>query len=456
MENTRSRVLELDQRAFQILRDRVIFFDKQCWLRLSAYQRQKQKWLYLKKMIDKAGFFPTGILHRVIGELTAMSIGYRILDNRVHPGKGRLKLATRISEPPAYDDQNDCVRAFLDHEGGIASVPTGVGKTRILKDTIQALGHRAVVITPSTPLKEQTAEYLEDCFGAQNVGIYDKRTDLKPITVMNYHSFGKTDPREWQDVNACFFDEFHHAANDTIRNFNDSHLNSVYHRFALTATNFTNDDSEAILLESVMSKTVYEMSIRDAIEKGYICPVQAVFFDLPNDQLYTKEDYQKDFPVFVTDNTVRNQIIADTIEKMIRMGVPTLTLVKHIRHGEILTSMAADGPFLNATEKNSKQNMALVDQFNELKHPHIVATSVIGEGVNTKACGAVINAKAGRSKKEILQNIGRAVRRFKGKQVGFYFDFIDRGQKNLKSQSNARMKIFEEEFGLPPKVVKLS
>lgn len=464
IENTKSRIVGLSEQEFFSLRETVIYFDKSGYVRASSWVKRNRRNSFKKYMIDTNGFFPTGLMRRVIDHLHNRRINFNSVDNRIIPKLNTEKYYMRCSEPTAYDDQTKCTVALLKAGQGIGQVPTGVGKTRIIKDVIQHAGLRTVVITPSTALKEQMTSYLEDCFGADNVGIYDKRFDNKPITVINYHSFGNTDPRQWEDYHLSASDEFHHGNNNTISSYNTSHLDSFYFRIGLTATNFTSSDDDAILLEAILSNTVFTMSIKEAILKKYIVPIMPIFFDIPNEHLMSLKEqgsdltasaiFKKDYKTFIDENQLRNEIIIDTILKMEKKGIPVLALVKHIEHGKLIAE-STNATFLNGQDKNAKENQELVSKFNELELSKIVGTSVIGEGVDTKACGAIFNGKGGKSKRELLQNIGRTVRKFMTKTIGFYFDTIDRRQKNLYEHSKIRMKIIEEEFGVKPEVIKV-
>jgi len=54
-----------------------------------------------------------------------------------------------------------------------------------------------------------------------------------------------------------------------------------------------------------------------------------------------------------------------------------------------------------------------------------------------------------------LQNVGRVVRNYPGKKVGFYFDFIDKGQKHLIAQARKRRRIIEEAYGIKVKTINI-
>ncbi len=454
-ENTQCRILNLGQQNFKLLRETIIYFNMPRYIRSNKWSRKNKIDEMKIYLIDEDGFFPTGLLLRIEDYLLKKGLQPTILDNRIYPKFNNLRLSTKIKEPPAYVDQVLCTKAFLNNERGVGSIPTGVGKTRIIKDYIQQLGCPQIIITPSTPLKEQTTEYLEDCFGSEMVGMYDKRFNSKPITVINYQSLSSTDPQQWKGYHSAIFDEWHHATNETIRDVNRTHLNQFYFIHAGTATNFASGSYEQILLESVLSKELYHLSTIDAIKKKYIVPMCAIFFDITNSHLIPDGDYKKDFSPFIDDNLKRNGIVVETINKLINHNTPTLALVKHIKHGKHLQSLVDNSIFINGKDNNAKHNQQVIKSFNRLESPMIFGTSVIGEGVDTKACGAVFNLKAGRSKKEVIQNAGRALRNFPGKKVAFYFDFIDRNQKHLIKQSKERIKIIEKAFGIKVKIIKV-
>lgn len=454
LENTIARIINIDKKVLFLLREKVCFFDAKVYKMSSDWTKRNRPETFRTYMIDEEGFFSTGIVHRVTAFLMTQNISPLVLDNRVRPKINKISFRMKCSEPSPYNDQAKATAALLKAGQGIAQMPTGIGKSRVIKDNIQILGVRTLVVTPSINLKEQMADYLESCFGAEMVGIYDKRYDCKPITVINFQSIPSLDDREFKDFDLVQFDEFHRMICDTAREKSLTHFNNFYYRFGLTATNFAASDCETILLESVLSNTVFSMTILEAIQKKYIVPILPVFFNLQNEGIKSEEDitYPEAFSSFVSRNSERNDKILETIAKMNKLGLPNLTLVKHIEHGKGLAD-ACGAEFLNGQDANAKDNMEKIKAFNELKIKSIVGTSVIGEGVDTKACAAVINAKSGKSKKELLQNIGRCVRKFKDKEIGFYFDFIDNGNKTTLAHSRERYRIIKKEFGIVPKII---
>jgi superfamily II DNA or RNA helicase len=237
------------------------------------------------------------------------------------------------------------------------------------------------------------------------------------------------------------------SSNETVRGFFQTHLQNIYYRYGLTATNFKNDENAAIFLECVLSNVLYTVPVQDAINKGYITPVAAMFFNMKNNNLTSFGDYRQDVGTFIDNNAERNAIIIETANKMFRKNIPTLVLVDHVQHGRELQMNLPEFVFLNGQDESSQYNMEMIKKFNDGKIPGLIGTSVLGEGVDTKAAGACIDASGGKARSEIMQKVGRVVRKFPNKKVGYYFNFMDYGAKHLISHSRERLKIIEETYG---------
>ena len=331
-------------------------------------------------------------------------------------------------------------------------MPTGIGKTRVIKEALLKIQRPSLIITPSSNLKYQTFDYLLESFGERYVGLMDSNKP-KPITVTNWHAISKQDPSFFNLFDTMFFDEFHNSAALGFRDSNISHLNNIYYKYGLTATNFKNDENASILLESILADELYSISIQDAINKKYIVALAPIFLNVFNKGKIASGDYRTDYKDYIDNNSERNSLCLDYCPKLVKNNIPTLILVEHVEHGRYLQSNLPGFIFLNGQDESAKYNLNMVDKFNKGEIPGLIGTSVIGEGVNTKAAGAVFNMCGGKAKSEILQRAGRVVRNFPGKNVGYYFDFIDHGQKHLFKQSKERRLIIEESFGVKAKIL---
>lgn len=446
MDNSQSRILGLDKTALYKLRTTV------CYFNMSLYIRTKNSHAARVFLIDENGFFPTGLMARVRDFLKSKQLMYQVIDNRVVPTSKLLKLVNMLEEPPMYDEQKECVKLFLENPSGTGEMPTGIGKSRVIKETILRRARPTLVITPSSNLKQQMFSYLLESFGPKFVGILDKHNP-KPISVTNYHAIESIDPRVFDVFESLIFDEYHNFSNNTARGVDTTHFKNIYYKHGLTATNFKNDENSQIMLECILSQNLYSVSTLEAINKKYIVPIVPVFFNLKNKDLVATGHYGSDVRTFIDTNEERNAIAIDTALRMKAMKVPTLVLVEHVAHGRLLADSLPGFVFLNGQDESAEYNMAMIKKFNAGEIEGLVGTSVIGEGVDTKACGAIINCSGGKARSELLQKVGRAIRKFPGKVVGYYFDFYDNRQKHLVSHSKQRIEIIESTYGVKIKMV---
>lgn len=390
-------------------------------------------------LIDRKGNFPTGLLYLVTAWRTATDRKDCTIITQTDTRKRPKRKEEDIFHPnwthAPYLEQEQAGGAAQRYSRGIIVAPTGVGKSLITALIIQNLQVRTLVVVPKVELKRQTHETLLQIFGPQG---------MENISVENVDAL---DPNEVTDYDCVIIDEFHHAAAATYRKLNKKAWQNVYYRFGLTATPFRAQEDERLLLESVLSKVIYRVEYKDAVTKGYICPLEAYFIELPNRPVegYTWAEVYKEL---VVDNDARNELINQLLSALHAQGVSTLCLVKEIAHGESLPLW----PFANGQNEDTKH---LITLFNRGVCKTLVGTTgVLGEGVDTKPCEYVVIAGLGKSKNQFMQQCGRAFRTYAGKESAKVIIFKDPSHKWTKAHFAAQVKILKEEYGVIP--VKLT
>jgi superfamily II DNA or RNA helicase len=273
--------------------------------------------------------------------------------------------------------------------------------------------------------------------------------DKKFIAVENYDAL---DPDKiLEGYHGVIIDEFHHSGADTIRKLSLRAWKNVYYRYGLTATPIRANSEEQILLESVIAPIVYKLEYQTAVDKGYIVPVTAYFYQLPRIKCAAK-NWKEVYSELVVNRKDRNKKIVNIIESLHDTGESVLVLVNEISHGKELQKLCeARGlniPFANGQDDNSR---IMILEFN-LKETHIlIGSSILGEGVDTKPCGWVIMAGGtGKSKVQIMQRIGRAIRNYPGKISGKILTFLDPSHKYLTNHHREYVKVLKQEYGIEP------
>lgn len=406
---------------------------------LRVYSELKKK-LYIK--LYSKGEFPTGLLPRVEDLLKDIEEPYKLLDKRIKPKLKTYKFVLKETFPPLRYYQKDGTKELDVNHRGIMVMPTGTGKTMCIAKQIWDLGVNTLVITPSKSITQNMVDTLTKHFGKGKVDKLTTKTKVikKPINIINIQALVKINPSVFKDIDAVFIDEFHHSAADTYRMVNKDHLKNCYYRIGYTATNFRNDGSD-IALESVLSKVLYEYTIKQAILDGFLMQPT---FDIVQTNVWDEKTYQETYKEAIVNNEERNQIIAD-IALTDYKDKHVLILVRHVEHGENLLELfkGTDTRFIHGSEKDIDRNKMLED-FRKGKFKRLIGTSVIGEGVDLPIADTLFMAGGGKAKSEIMQNIGRILRLCPGKEEAILVDFTDEGSRWLEEHSLIRDEIYNQ------------
>lgn len=385
----------------------------------------------LKPLITSRGEFPTGLLYLVDGWLQAHTVRHTRNDRRRRP-KARHKLFTLGKHPTPYQDQNAAVEAAMSANRGIISMCTGFGKSLTMALLINAMQLKTLIVVPNLTLKKQLTESMLGWFGS-----------LNNITIENIDS---AKLEKCNDYDMLIIDEAHHVAASTYRKLNKKVWNKVFHRYFFTATPFRSREAENILMESVSGGLIYSVPYAQAVKVNSIVPVEAYYIDLPKTPT-AAYSWAQVYSELVIHNKKRNEIISDLLLNLHRSNLSSLCLVKEIKHGETLTNSDA---FLFASGQDS-ESQAKIDRFNEGRLKILIGTiGILGEGVDTRPCEFVIIAGLGKSKTQFMQSVGRAVRRYPGKESAKVILIRDPSHKFTLRHFKEQCKILKEEYGVIP------
>lgn len=387
----------------------------------------------VKYLLDKHGNFPTGLVDRVIAHAIKEGYYYSLHahDLRQAPKPLATPFKPSFKDKPYPDQLLAKERAYSAHRGGIV-MPTGTGKSMVIGLIIARLNVKTLVIVPTLEIKKQLTESIQEWFGTTpNIVIENiDSNSLKTLT----------------DFDCLIIDECHHAAAKTYQNLNKTVWSKIYYRFFLTATFFRNQTNEQLLFEGIAGQEIYRLSYKEAITKGYIVPIEAYYIDLPKriTDLYTWREVYNDL---IINNEARNELIGRLLRVLNTGGHFTLCLVKEIAHGSHIMDMC-DAPFANGQDDICRE---FIKHFNQGRIKTLIGTTgILGEGVDTKPCEYVIIAGLGKAKSAFMQQIGRAVRRYPGKESAKVIIFRDSSHKWTKNHFQAQRKILIEEYGVVP------
>jgi len=380
-----------------------------------------------KSLLDKKGNFPTGLKYKVSSWLHATKTKFLHKDARTRP----KRMPDYVLPVVPYISQTKAVDIALIKERGIISMPTGSGKSLVIALIVSRLNVKTLVVVPSLEIKKQLVEALK------SAGVPDK------VTVENIDSNALD---KCTDFDCLIIDEAHHVAAKTYQKLNAKVWTGIFYRFFLTATPFRNDLEEMMLFEAIAGKVIYQLSYKDAVKEGYIVPVEAYYVEVPKQETEA-HTWQQVYSQLVVNNNKRNEIIALTLLRFNASNVSTLCLVKEVAHGKALAELTGL-PFISGEDDESRQ---YIRQFSAKQITAVIATTgIMGEGVDTKACECVIVAGLGKAKSQFMQQVGRGVRRFEGKESCKVILVRDISHKFTLRHYNAQRRILKDEYGTIP------
>jgi superfamily II DNA or RNA helicase len=432
IDNSISRIEGLDKQLFDKLRQ-VLSYSKDP---TTQYMYGSYNARYY--LLNLKGFFPTGLLTRVINFLEKNLVVYSPESLHRMPNRGKDLFTINLGHVVPYQEQLEIATqpAYHKHRGTISAC-TGFGKSVAMALLVNFLQLRTLIIVPNLVLKQQLTESFKKWFGITSAISIENIDSAELPNMIDYY--------------VLIIDEAHHVAAKTYRDLNKKAWNKIYYRYFFTATPYRSKSEEQILFEALAGGIIYEIGYKAAVKKGYVCPVTALNVELP--KIVPKgntSSWPSMYNELVVNNEHRNTLISLLLLKL-KPESPVLCLVKEIKHGEILSQMT-DIPFVSGHSNNKH----LIDDFNVGRIRCLIGTSgVLGEGVDTKAAEFIIVAGLGRSKPQFMQMVGRGIRKYPGKDSCKVIIFKDPSHKWTLVHFKEQCKILKDEYGVVPEKIIL-
>jgi superfamily II DNA or RNA helicase len=468
--NSVCKVVGINRKQFSDLRERTMYVERTGrWIMQIAKDKRTGKTLIdprtrkpMKKrvpeilkhfLMDKRGQFPTGLLYIVEDYLAQAKVVVRYQDERVQPRINQeiWDHVETVRKFQPYLEQTAAAAAALEYGRGIIVGPTGVGKSTIAAEIIDAFRVRTLLVVPSLELKRQLTEGLREYFGQSSVGPLVKGKPAHLVTVENVDAL---DPdKVIEGIDLVLIDEFHHSGAATYRQLNKTAWSKVYFKIGLTATPFRSRDAERLLLESVLSHVIYRIEYQTAVDKGYIVPMEAYYVELPEIKMKgPAKDWQSVYKELVVERPDRNKIIADMACNLEREGISALVLVKQVNHGKLISEFVeAEGVQIPFVKGENDDNREVIQAFNKRKYNVMIGTNgILGEGVDTKPCEYVIVGGLGKSKNAFMQQVGRGFRRFGDKVSCKIVLFYDPTHEWTMEHFRSQCQYLLDEYGITP------
>jgi superfamily II DNA or RNA helicase len=251
------------------------------------------------------------------------------------------------------------------------------------------------------------------------------------------------------------FDECHKVASNSYQMLSKYLIGTKY-RLGLSATP-RRDDGNEMAIESVCGNPIFVKSSEELIEEEKLMKPQIYFLynyqtkekikELKNQCLTglinETHNYQTFYPIFISKNEARNNIIKRIVNKYNDKQI--LILVKLVEHGKLLSELL-NAPYFSG-EIKKEERPKLLQEFKDRKIKVLIGTvGIFAEGLDITTLDVVINACANVGEVKTIQILGRVLRKEQNKKEAIYFDFWDSGEFFYNASTKREEAFINEKY----------
>jgi superfamily II DNA or RNA helicase len=394
--------------------------------------------------------------------------GGETINEVVYPDARLLPWSTTPPDLRPYQDKAKAL--LLGSRHAAVNMGTGLGKSFIIMHICRTLGLKAVVMAPLTSIAEQLYDDFCRYLGPKWVGFYGdgKKHTNKLITIAIGASLarvekGSKDFAALSQAKVFIADESHQTPASTLTRVCLDLLKDAPYRFFFSGTQTRTDGAE-MLLKGIIGPIVFQMSVRDGVDQGYLAKPVFKFYRVTSDSPCLDGDPNK--------MTRQHLFYNPRVNAM--AGAISNGAIKHLDHSvlilidemeqfaKLLPHMKYEVGFAHGGVTKDNRNKipsqfhqsnpkALVKAFNDRKLRILIGTSCIATGTDIRAVKTLIYLRGGKSEIELGQGLGRGTRLFKdGAYEKTTFNYVDFDVTNVESvhrHAQARADMCDEIYG---------
>lgn len=341
---------------------------------------------------------------------------------------------------PLYDYQKKAVKSVFDSKYGILQSPAGSGKTQMGVALIKKFGRRALWLTHTADLLNQSKKRAETYIDKDLIGtITEGKVNVgKGVTFATIQTMCKLDMDKYSDLwDVVIVDECHRCTGSptAVTQFYKV-LNSLRarHKIGLSATVHRADGmiKATYALLGQIVHTVSDDEVKDKIMRVGIQPIET-------DTKMSMEALNPDGTInyaklitYLTTDDDRNDVIIDAL--IMNEGESCLILSDRLKHLATLMNSLPDeikkdavmvsGKMTSKTGK-AQREQAIEDMRNGTKKYLFATYSLAKEGLDIPRLNRLFLTTPQKDYAVITQSIGRIARTFDGKIDAIAYDFID-------------------------------
>ena len=364
--------------------------------------------------------------------------------------------------------QNVAVKKAIEECHGILYHCTGAGKTVTATEIIRNLNRRTLFLVNQIELANQTQSNLEKHLGV-DIGlmtngnlVVDKQITVSSVqtivAILNRNDDDSKLLRKYlANISCCIYDECQNLNDEGMYGYvTDTLLNCKY-LISLSGSPYRNDGTTMSMkaLTGDIIHTVLEKELEDA---GFLVPTICYFVEnksncesksgkyYKNHDGDNEEDFSSRFSNTLKEATLnnvgRNEMILNIVDRFSK-DKKVLVLCRFKEHTESLAKTYGAG-FIHSGVNGDIRNK-IFDDFRLCKSGVLFGgNKIFGEGIDIPDLDIVINCVGNKSQTGTIQMCGRVKRKTESKNISYYIDFMDYGNKYLEKFARKRVEYLKE------------
>lgn len=339
---------------------------------------------------------------------------------------------------PLYIYQEKAKLMLWAKKHGILQAPAGSGKTQIGIALIASLGKRALWITHTKDLLNQSKERAERYMSSELIGtITEGKVSIgSGVTFATVQTLCRLDLTRYRDTwNVIIVDECHRVAGTpTAMTMFSKVLNSLNaeHKYGLSAT-VHRADGLIKATYSLLGRVVYEIPKTEVADKVMRVGIKAVETGTKISTRCINTDGTLNYTAlisYLSDDEERNRLILEHIREEHAAGHSILVLSLRLSQLEWFKdhlgddAQMIDGTMVSKKEK-AKRESAIEDMRKGRCRILLASYNLAKEGLDIPILDRLILAAPQKDYAVITQSIGRIARTAPDKQDPICLDFVD-------------------------------
>ena len=440
---------------------------------------QRRQWDGKKRLFNTISkVFAAGLLDYVLRNKDTQNIIVEDMRefNALEKSYGKIDYEIPKLNIELRDYQKQAIIDCLKYKNCIIEAATNAGKTVIFSGVIKKLYPLpTLILIHREEILKQIKDMVEKNTGLEVGIITSKDVLIKPVTVAMVTTLANRigvdqEITDFFDNTKCVIvDETHHAKASTISNLLSA-CKAVY-RFGFSGTVADEDTYDGMLIRQHIGSVVFKISNDELITSGVSAKPKIFIYEIDSSDILSgvftqaKEELLAKYGDKVTNTMLMKRVYTLSVQKGIvenkernskaieiihnihnNQNKSILIVVDLLEHGRIVEKLLIDNGIESVfiSGESETRDFGLSD-FKEGKLKVLISTNIVDEGLDISRIECLILLAGKKSRRQLLQRIGRSLRRKEGENVVKIYDFMDYGSLHFEKHSRQRIAIYKQE-----------